>query len=414
MANIFPFRGIRYNPSKVSFADVVTPPYDVISSADQKKLYEKSAYNLVRLEYGYEYADDRSGNNRYTRAAATFQEWLENEILIQDNKPAYYWYQQQFPWQGDTYTREGLIATLQTEPYEKGNILPHEETLSKPKEDRLKLLEHCKANFSPIFGLYPDAEGLLEKECFHVKKNTPMIDFTDDENQSHRVWLIDDPRLHQRLEDIFASWFIFLADGHHRYETALLFAQMTGYDRILIFLFNFYSPSLLILPTHRVINNLPGTIPSRFFSKLRDHFTIEQFGPASKSNLPGFIDYLKENNSDNYLIGLCLEDNLYYLKPDNPGVEAKHDVDIFQKLILEKTLRITPEELREGGILTYTRSEEEALDLVCNEKAQASFFLNPPSKEMIMASAKEGKRLPQKSTYFYPKLVSGLVLNKLD
>jgi len=416
MPKIFPFKGVRYNPDKVKFSNVITPPYDVISTENQNELYERSDYNLIRLEYGYQHPDDTENDNRYTRAAQTFQDWLNKEVLIQENKPVYYWYQQEFNWKGKTFTREGIIATLQVEPYEDGNVLPHEETLSKPKEDRMQLLEHCKANFSPVFGLYPDRESTVEKECAPFKESDPIINFTDADNQTHRVWIIDDPQTHQKLEELFASWFVFLADGHHRYETALEFSRKRGYDRVLIFLFNFYSPGLLILPTHRAIKGLKEFEPDSFLNNIQEHFSVKKFGPASNSGsvLSDFMNRLQEKNREQLSIGLCTKDNLYELDLKTPDDENKHDVDILQKYVLEETLGITTEEVRKGEFLTYTRSEEEALNLVLDGEAQASFILTPSSKEQIMKTAQQGEKLPQKSTFFYPKLVSGLILNKLD
>ena len=421
MVRIFPFQGVRYNPDLVNYENVITPPYDVITIENQRQLYENSDFNLIRLEYGEQYQNDNENDNRYTRAASTFNGWLDKEVLIQDNKPVYYWYQQQFPWKGETYTREGLIATIGVEPYEEGNILPHEETLSKPKEDRYQLLDHCKANFSPIFGLYPDPQNQVEKECAAIKDKEPIIDFTDDDKQNHRIWVIEDPQTHKKLEELFSSWFVFLADGHHRYETALLYSQQKGYDRALIFLFNFYSPGLLILPFHRVIKGLQNFNPDDFLAKLQKHFNINEVGPVSSNDpkLPKFIQDLREKSRDKFAIGLCTGNKLYELELNSPEEKdhqekAKHDVDILQKYVLEKTMQITPEELRQGEFLSYIHNEEEALNMVCNGEAQATFFLNPSSKERIMETAQEGEKLPQKSTYFYPKLVSGLLVNKLD
>ncbi len=420
MVKIAAFKGIRYNPEKVSFSNVITPPYDVISSEEQNELYQRSDYNLIRLEYGSDYAEDNEQNNRYTRAAQTFSKWLESDVLIQENSPVYYWYEQQYNWKGTNYTREGLIATLRVEPYENGNVLPHEETLSKPKEDRLQLLQHCRANFSPIFGLYPDPQRTVENECAPVKEKQPIIDFTDQDNQSHRIWIIDDAHMHQRLEEIFESWPVFLADGHHRYETALYFSQIMGsnapdgYHHVLIFLFNFYSPGLLILPTHRAIKGLDNFNTHDFLSQLEKYFTVVNYSPSQKEYLPDFIKEIRGKSHDHYIIGLCISGYFYQLHLNNQEEEARHDVDILQKYVLENTLKITADELREGELILYTRSEEEALRLVNEGEAQASFFLNPSSIKQVMASAQEGQRLPQKSTYFYPKLVSGLLLNILD
>lgn len=420
MAQISPFRGLRYNQEKISsYAEVITPPYDVITPEDQKELYNRSDYNLIRMEYGLEQHGDDENSNRYTRAASTFRQWLDKNILIREDIPVLYWYEQQFTWQGNTCTRQGLISTLKVEPYENKTVLPHEETLSKPKADRLRLLDKCRANFSPIFGLYPDKENLVERECSVYKKNEPVVSFTDHDGQSHRLWLIEDPSLHKRLKELFSKWSILLADGHHRYETALHFSKMmasenkNGYDHVLSFLFNIYDPGLLILPTHRVINGLKDFDAESFLNKLNENFIIEDYGPADKAALSTYCTELKEKGSDDCVIGVCAAGRLYQLKYRYGREQLTLDVDILQKYIVEQALNLTAKDLRDGDLLTYTRSEEEALTTVCNHEAQISFFLNPSPMEDIIASAKNGTKLPQKSTYFYPKLISGLLINKL-
>lgn len=420
MAQISPFRGIRFNPAKIpSYAEVITPPYDVISPEDQKELYNRSDFNIIRMEYGIEHPEDSIKNNRYTRAASTFKSWLDNNILIREETPVFYWYEQQYTWNGNTYARQGLISTLKVEPYENKSVLPHEETLSKPKEDRLRLLDYCRANFSPIFGLYPDRDNTVENTCSDYIKDEPIISFADHDGQSHRLWILNDPSLHTRLKELFKEWSIFLADGHHRYETALHFAEtkaaenQKSFDHVLIFLFNLYDPGLLVMPTHRVIKGLQYFDAEVFLNKLKENFIIEDCGPAERTALNTFADELNRTGHADSVIGLCTEGKLYRLKFHAKDEEPVLDVDILQRYIMEDALSLTANDLREGDLLTYTRCEEEALSSVCDNEAQISFFLNPSPMEHIVDSAKKGTRLPQKSTYFYPKLISGLLINKL-
>ncbi|MFY9114302.1 MAG: DUF1015 domain-containing protein, partial [Dethiobacteria bacterium] len=366
----------------------------------------------------FEQDDDTKDNNRYTRAAAFFNDWLNESILIREDRPVYYWYEQKFTWKGTTYSREGLVGTIKAEPYKQKSVIPHEETLSKPKEDRLNLLNHCRANFSPIFGLYPDREKAVDHECSAVKEDEPIISFADMEGQSHKLWILKNPSLHRRLENLFREWSIFVADGHHRYETALHFSeimasqQKQGYDHALIFLINIYSPGLLILPTHRVISNLKDFNVNAFIQKLEEHFLIEDCGPANKAELPKYTRKMEENGCQNSVIGFCAKGRLYQLT-FRSSREQQHDVDVLQKYILENAINLMPEDLRDNDLLSYTHSEEEALSMVCEQDAQIAFFLNPPNMECIINTASRGLRLPQKSTYFYPKLVSGLLINKL-
>lgn len=420
MAEIAPFRGVRYNPSMISdCADVITPPYDVIDHQLQLELYHRSDYNLVRLEYGLEQDDDTADDNRYTRAASHFNNWLDEGILIREKNPVYYWYEQKFVWKGTTYSREGLVGTIKLEPYKQKAVIPHEETLSRPKEDRLNLLHHCRANFSPIFGLYPDRDRSVDHACSAVKKeNEPIISFTDAEGQSHRLWILEDPSLHRRLEDLFLSWSIFIADGHHRYETALRFSeimaarQKRGYEHALIFLINIYSPGLLVLPTHRILSNLKDFDIDAFSKKLQEHFVIEDCGPVGEVELSKYTERLKKDGLRNPVIGFGAGGRMYQLTFRSPR-EQLHDVDILQKFILEKTINLSPGDLRDNDLLTYTHSEEKALSALREQNAGISFFMNPPRMESIVETAYRGLRLPQKSTYFYPKLVSGLLINKL-
>lgn len=420
MAEIAPFRGVRYNPSIISdYADVITPPYDVIDHQHQLDLYRRSNYNLVRLEYGFKQNDDTANDNRYTRAASHFNDWLNRGVLVREKHPVYYWYEQKFTWKGITYKREGLAGTIKLEPYRQKAVIPHEETLSKPKEDRLNLLNHCRANFSPIFGLYPDRERSIDHACSAVKKeNEPIISFVDAEGQSHRLWILENLSLHRRLEDLFRTWSIFIADGHHRYETALRFSEIMtarkeqGYGHALIFLVNIYSPGLLVLPTHRIMSKPKDFDVDAFTKKLQEHFIIEDCGPDSKVELSKYTEKLKKDGLRSPVIGFGTGGRMYQLTFRSPR-EQLHDVDILQKYILEKAINLSPEDLRDNDLIIYTHSEEKAFSALREQNARISFFMNPPRMESIVDTAYRGLRLPQKSTYFYPKLVSGLLINKL-
>jgi Uncharacterized conserved protein len=227
MAYITPIRALRYNSNLVpDLAEVITPPYDVIDAGAQDKYYRRHPNNIIRLEYGKTYPQDTEGDNRYTRAAADFSAWQEKGILRREDKPAFYMYQQTFSVNGESKTRTGLMAGVKIEPYEKGVVLPHEETLPKHKADRLALMQSCGANFSPIFSLYSDPDKQVEKITAQRLEGAPEIDFIAEDGQRHRLWIIDDPDLITLVQNALSHMIIFIADGHHRYETALNYRNL--------------------------------------------------------------------------------------------------------------------------------------------------------------------------------------------
>lgn len=422
MAIIAPFRGVRYNPSKIStLADVITPPYDVISVEKQRELYRKSTYNLIQLEYGLEYAGDTEESNRYTRAAETFKKWLDDGILVQEKKPVFYWYELSFSRDGVSYRRHGLISSLKVEPYEHKSVIPHEETLSRPKADRLKLISHCKANFSPIFTLYSDPDRVVEQKCSSFNRENPALSFVDREGQEHRLWLIEDESICAQIQRFFSGCSLFLADGHHRYETALAYARemesrgLEGYDSVLAVAVNLFSPGLLILPTHRIIKGLSTFSLPFLLRRLEEDFEVHEYSPAVEEHVNTLVKDLKENHRNVFSLGICTAERLYRvtMKKTWPEGDRPLDAALLQELVLEKALGLTLQDLREGNHLIYTQDETEALQLLQSGEAQVSFLLNPPPIEQVVSWAEKGQRLPQKSTYFYPKLISGLVIKRL-
>ncbi|UMZ74515.1 DUF1015 domain-containing protein [Natranaerofaba carboxydovora] len=421
MTTIYPFSGLRYNTEKISSpADVIAPPYDVIGPEEQEQLYKISPYNIIRLEYGKESKEDTPDDNRYTRAANDLAQWMQENVLIQEDKPVFYLYEQQYTWEGNSYQRDSLIANLKTEPYENKSVIPHEETLSKPKEDRLQLLRHCKTNFSPIFGLYPDKEKAVENKCASIKEKEPIMDFNDYNGQRHRLWVIEDASIQKEIQEEFEDFTIFIADGHHRYETQLDFAKemeakgKEGYDRVLAVLVNLYSPGLLILPTHRVIKGMENLDLNKLVSSLEDEFELEEWSSPTEIDIDNFTEKLNERGDDRFAFGMVTKDKVYMLESKEKYSDEKLDVSWLQEKVLQERLNFTPEDIKSGDSLSYTRVDQEAVDLVVNGEAQVSFILNPPGLDQTVNLAQTNERLPQKSTYFFPKLISGLVLNKLD
>lgn len=420
MASILPFKGIRYNPEMVPRMElVIAPPYDVIDHQTQDNLYKKSKYNIIRLEYGKETPQDSDAENKYTRAARYFRQWLQDGVLRKEHQPCLYWYEQQYSLKNRQLTRSGLIAGVKLEPYEKKVVLPHEETLSKPKTDRLKLLQACQANFSPVFGLFIDEQHRLKEICTFVKAYEPVINFKDDSGQTHRLWKFEDTSVMANIQSFFARKQILIADGHHRYETALEYSRemkakgKNGYDHILMTLVNLYDPGLIILPTHRVIQKIEGFHLESVLSLIQRDFDILPLHHIN--NLESLMQNLRSEGEDKTAFAMYAGKNYVYLLTEKKEAgeypyRTKLDVLVLQELILERVFGISPDKRREESNLAYTKDEQEAVSLVDEGKAQAAFLLNPPKVEQVVEVARSGKKMPQKSTFFFPKLVTGLVI----
>ena len=434
MAEIKPFPGIKYNINLIKEINmVIAPPYDVIDQYTQKKLYKKSPYNIIRLEYGLTNPEDGEANSVYTRAADEFNTWLEEGILLKDEQPALYLYELEFNVDDTKVIRRGFFACVKVEDFKEKTILPHEETLSKPKEDRLKLLRVCKANFSPIFGLYPDKQCILEK-IFDTLDHEADMDFLDEEENRHRIWTISDRSIINTLESLLKGKQIFIADGHHRYETALEFSKematlnKKGYDYVMMGLVNIYNPGLLVLPTHRLVKNLKEFNLKIFLEKIAQDFTINEFPFDKNSREKAFhnmYEVLEKKSLSNNAFGLYGGNNCFYLltlkdintmnrSNLNRSSEWKSlDVSVLQVMIMEKLLHIEEAQREKETHLTYARDEKFALEAVDTGSHQLAFFMNPTKVEEITTVAGGGERMPQKSTFFYPKLVTGLVINQL-
>ena len=439
MSTIVPIRGIRYVLEEIEdLAQVVTPPYDIIDTAAQARYYARHPNNIIRLELGQTFAQDDEKNNRYLRAANYYTRWLAEGILAREEQPALYLYEQEFEYHGEKKVRTGFICGVRLEPYSNGNILPHEETLSKPKADRLQLMRACRANFSPVFGLYADPQQAinqaLQSDC---TQRPPDMEFTDESEETHRLWVIDDPTILKEVVERMTALPIFIADGHHRYETALSFAEemqtqdLKGYDTVLMTLVNLYDPGMLILPTHRLVKNIRNLDQEHFKDQLFTYFEVEPFvlpsGEAEQAEaITDFFNQLETRGKTGHVFGMYSREkglSLLTLKPecsphalldpDRSAAWRNLDVAILDNLVLDRLLGIGSEQRKNQDHLTYTRSEQEALDLVNAGIEQLAFFLNPTRVEEVTQVASAGDKMPQKSTYFYPKLITGLVINPL-
>ncbi|MDD2556283.1 MAG: DUF1015 domain-containing protein [Syntrophaceticus sp.] len=427
MAKVLPFKGIRYNLEKVkNISDVITPPYDVIDDKAQKNYYKKNPYNSIRLELGYQFPDDSENENRYTRAACHFRKWLEEGVLIREARDALYLYEQQFSINTTDYTRTGFFARVKLEDFTTGRILPHEETLLKPKVDRLALMSECVANFSPIFVFYVDEEMTLDQEYEKVKEAQAEIGLTDAIGEQHRVWVMTDPKLNEKITSTLENQVLYIADGHHRYETALEFYrqnrdQYPACSSILIYLVNACDPGMVVLPTHRVVHSLPDLDLIGFRNKLEEYFYVEKIDSQEK-DLSSLLKKQQDAGKTAFIMGtrepalylVVLRDNSH-VQDSSPGKSlawCSLDASVLQTLIFQKILDMSPEKIADQEHITYTREDAAALNAL-NHNAQLVFLLNPTKISEIIKVASAGDKMPQKSTYFYPKLLTGLVFNDL-
>lgn len=425
MAKIIPFCALRYNQAKIKHFDtVVTPPYDVISGFKQSQLYKADRHNFIRIILGKENKSDNPAHNKYTRARDFLIRWLNQGILIKDNRPSIYIYEQVFNFEGKRLSRIGFIALLKLEPPGKGVVFPHEKTFCKPKEDRLNLLKAVKANLSPLFSLYSDNSFKIDTLLSDYSKGRPLAQLKF-EGIENRLWRISDEDFIRRLASLMSNKKIFIADGHHRYEVACFYKKLIGKsqtlnaDRVMMYFCNLKSEGLKILPTHRVVRHIPKDKLNKFIRLLSPYFIIQ--GCVSRKEL--FLK-LKEIKNNQQVFGLYSGNKRFYLLSLIPrkircvsraGIRCYNrlDVVLLHTLILHKLLGIK-ERNKGGSGIFYTRDAAEAIALVDSQKYQAAFFMNPPKLTQVSAIANGLKMMPHKSTYFYPKPVSGLVINKLE
>lgn len=433
MADVRPLQGIRYSGEKVgNVGEVVTPPFDVISAEDQVRFYARHPYNVIRLELGQELAEDDTLDNRYTRAAAALAEWRVQGVLRQETTPHYYLYQQVFTHGGQSYTRTGLLARVRLEPWSERVVLPHERTLSKPKDDRLKLLHACATNFSPLMSMYEDPQGRMRRLLASYAANAE-VQITDEVHEKHLLHPITDAGQSALIQDFFAERQLYMADGHHRYETALKYRDEIRTQRrhidaddavnfVLMALIDVDDPGLLVLPTHRLLFGLPSqTLHMLSREHLEQYFTVRELGTTTSHDLLGQLERAEEEQPS---FVVCTATQNWLLSPNEQGMrrmeQSGHsaawnrlDVSVAHTLLLETLLGISAAEVTAGTYIRYTRDAQEALDSVHAGEMQAALLLNATRVQQICDVAQAGDLMPQKSTYYYPKLITGLVMNPL-
>ncbi|MGN1051283.1 MAG: DUF1015 domain-containing protein [Acutalibacteraceae bacterium] len=427
MAEIKPFKALRFNTEKAGdISYLCCPPYDIISKQERKNYIKKNPFNVIRLELPDE------GENKYKDVGKLLEKWKEQGVLVRDDEEALYIYEENFSANNKRMSIKGIIARVKLEEFSKGIILPHEHTLSKAKEDRFNLMKETNCNFSQIYALYMDDTHSILKTMDSATCTVPDEEFIDNDNVGHRLWILKDKKIISKIVNEFRSKKLFIADGHHRYETALNYRNYCRENGIskegdatdyqMIYLMDMLHPGLVVYPTHRILHSLEHFNKKEVLEKCKEYFTVTEM--TGISNIEGEIFKL-------YKEGLCafgfyaggMKWYLLVLKntkimelflPDISEASRNLDVTVLHTLILEKIFGIDKENMANGKNLTYTKVFDEAIDSVAKKKSNCTFILNPTRVTEIRDVASQGEKMPQKSTYFYPKMITGMVMNELS
>lgn len=444
VAQVAPFRGLFFDLAKVnSLTAVVTPPYDVIRPDEREAFAASHPYNMVHLILPQAHPGDNPLNNRYIRAAALFRQWLREGVFQRNPQPAYYYWETVFEHEDRQYTRVGLAALVRLEPFSKGIILPHEQTFSAIKADRLELLKHCQAHFSPIFALFPDRERRILPGLRDCLPPEPLLDFTDVEGRGQRLFRVTDPDCLKQVHHALEPLQLFIADGHHRYETALAFQKwakerypkaspQAPFNYVLMYLANLYDPELVILMAHRLLKGprLKKHLDEYpLLGRLTEYFEVTPLErPAGDLDL--YARFIQENLAlhdpqETVFIMLGFGLKAWRLKL-REGVRrkvlrqqmhpalAQLDVAVLNYLVFDKILGLDAKAQDDPETCQYSSKIPEVLQLLSRKEANLAFVLNPTRIEQVQAVASAGLIMPRKSTYFYPKVMTGLILNLID
>jgi len=434
MADILPFRALRYDLQQVDAAQVVTQPYDKITPAMQERYYAASPYNLVRIILGRSQRADDAAQNVYTRAARYSHDWRAQGILRQDPQPSLYAYTQSFTApSGDRSERQGFIALGRVEDYSAKVVFRHEQTLAKPKADRLDLLRATRVHYEQLFLLYEDSDE-IDSALVPALQASPTIAVADEYGVAHRVWQISDPGLIARVQEKMCDKKLVIADGHHRYETALNFRDecraaaggkrdpQAPYEYVMMTFVNMNDPGLLILPTHRVVHSLGSFSAEGFYHSSRALFAVEEIDAALDGTRTTAL--LRERGSAGIALLAVAANRAFLLHSPTSkaaqllaGLSVRQqslDVVLLHKCVLEGVLKLSQESIRNQQNLSYLREASEALEQVHKGAANIAFLMNPCCVEQVRDVALAGEVMPQKSTDFYPKLLSGLTAHAVD
>lgn len=428
MAEVHPFQGYRYNPEKVGDINrVVSPPYDKIDEEEREDLANNSLYNIVRIILS---KSNEQGDDKYEVAAKYLREWIDEGVFQKDEEPGFYAYYQEYEAEGERRTRKGFIGLGEIEEGE--GVKAHEETMSGPKADRLRLLRATEANFGQIFMLYSDPDNKVTETMDESIENNPLLEVKDKYRNTHKVWKLEQEGVISTIKEEMSDKSLYIADGHHRYETALNFRnecrekgwespETGGFDNRMMTFVNVDDPGLTTLATHRLLHNIDNFKPHGILDEAREHFSISRYNGREK-----LLDKLDADRGKKHTFGyrtkgdkaywsLTLQDEsvMGEILPEKSEAWRRLDVSILHKLILERYLGIDEEDLKEKRNLDYIRGRDKALDMLKEGGYQATFIMNPTRVEQVKEIADKGEKMPQKSTDFYPKLLTGPVIHKL-
>jgi uncharacterized protein (DUF1015 family) len=441
MAEIFPFRAYRYNTELVEPAKVLTQPYDKITPAMAEKYAAASPYNLIPIEKGKSRPEDTAADNVYTRAAKTLDEWIRAKVIVQDATPSLYAYFQEYtvPGTSERRVRKGFIAVGRIEDYSAGVVFRHEQTLSGPKADRLELLRHTQTHTGQLFMIYSDPAARIDALLAAAARSKPEVELRDEYDVVHKLWPVTGAQTLDTIRREMADKKLVIADGHHRYETALAYRDEcraragrvdanAPYEKAMMTLFNTAGEGLTILPTHRVVANVPNFSFAGFRAALADAFDVHSYpfnGSADRARAYEQFrrDLLRDREQRAigayagdgafYILVLKKEANLEALLQGISPAQRRLDVVLLHRLILERGLKITQDAVKTEKNITYEREMDTAIAEVDSGRAQICFLLNPVSVETVAEMAMGGEVLPQKSTDFFPKLMSGITMYRL-
>ncbi len=432
MAAVRPFRAIRYNLDKTGdLSPVVAPPYDIISPEGQEALYRKSPHNVVRLILAKD-PPGGSGDDKYGLAGKTWRKWRDEGVLVRDDEPAIYVYRQRFREGGAEVVRGGFVALVRLEELSSGRIIPHEETMASPREDRMRLMLACHANLSPVYALFEDDRGEIGSLLQGLAGQTEMK-AVDDQGVRSEVSFVQDSKSVEELRRLIEPKPLFIADGHHRYETALAYRELVRrehgggdapFDYIMMLCVSMGDPGLRILPAHRVVRGLKPEVLKQLITRAKGFFDVRELERGIE--LKDALEELSRNsNVTAFAVTSFLDDRFYLLKlRDREAMDWLHpgrsrawrelDVGVLHIILLGEVLGMGPEEVRKGEKVAYERDSERVLRLVRSERYQVGVFHNPTRVEQLKEVTAAGERMPPKSTYFYPKPLSGLMVNSLE
>jgi uncharacterized protein (DUF1015 family) len=441
MAEIFPFRAYRYNTALVEPAKVLTQPYDKITPAMAEKYAAASPYNLIPVEKGKSRPSDTPADNVYTRAAGKLDEWIRSGVIVQDATPSLYAYFQEYtvPGTSERCARKGFIAAVRIEDYSAGVVFRHEQTLSGPKADRLELLRHTEMHTGQLFMLYSDPAARIDALLDAAARSKAEVEIRDEYDVVHKLWPVNDAKTLETIQREMADKKLVIADGHHRYETALAYRDErraragrvdpnAPYEKVMMTLFNTAGKGLTILPTHRVVANVPNFSFAGFRAALANAFDVNSYPFNGSAERPRAYEQFRHDlvrglvqraigayadGGAFHIFVLKKEANFEVLLPGVSPAQRQLDIVLLHRLILERGLNITQDAVKAEKNITYEREMDTAIAEVDSGRAQICFLLNPVSVETVAEMAMAGEVLPQKSTDFFPKLMSGIAMYRL-